>query len=99
MIEAHTARSLNYRFEDQGCKFVLMSADDLCEGFDVGRIPLAVKRHFRRRGEVADGQGGAECSVHTGDGVADTHCVPRVAVVAAADGDEVGLVVIAGTRD
>ena len=99
MVEAHSSGTLHYRFKDQGGQLVLMFADYRGQRLYVGRVPLAVEGNLRRGSKIAYRQGGSESAVHTRDGVADAHGVPRVAVVAAADGDEVGFPVVARTGD
>ena len=89
MIEPHTARALYDGFEDEGGQFVGMTFDGLFQRQDVVGVPFAVETRAGLRHEVAHGQGASEERVHARDGVADRHGIPRVAVVARADGDEI----------
>ena len=93
VIETHAAGALDDGFEDDGGKGVAVLLDEGGHGREVGGVPgfVEVVDEGGGGGEEATGEGGAEERMHAGDGVADAHGVPGVAVVAGADGEEVGL--------
>ena len=85
VIEPHSAGPLNDRFEDDGGQFLMMLFDQLGHGFEVLIVPGLPEPHVRLGGEKLDRESSREDGVHAGDGIADRHSVPRIAMVSASD--------------
>ena len=88
VIEPHSAGPLNDRFEDDGGQFLMMLFDQLGHGFEVLIVPELPEPHVRLGGEKLDRESSREDGVHAGDGVADRHSVPRIAMISTSDGSQ-----------
>ncbi len=90
VVEAHAARSLHYGLEDDGCDLFMMVSDERGEIHHTLFVPLGVETAAGGRGEVVLGQEALVELVHAAIRVTNAHGTEGVAVIAAAQCDELG---------
>ena len=88
MIEAHAARALHDRFQDNGCDFMMVLVCEFHQGSNILGIPDAVKGRRGCGREQLFGKNFGEYLMHAGHWITDRHCGERVAVISATHGQQ-----------